>query len=116
VRVDVPSTYSQQFGDKQRGGFIDIVQPVLKRKMLGWENAVFNVAVRLDYVDWNKGNFSVTGDNMYDHIYALVPAISFRPTSQTVIRLNYRYQKQTDLLGNPPTTTAGYQFGFSTYF
>jgi hypothetical protein len=32
ILVDVPSTYTQQFGNKQHGAFIDIVQPVLKRK------------------------------------------------------------------------------------
>ncbi|MCB0769610.1 MAG: hypothetical protein KDC00_04300 [Flavobacteriales bacterium] len=47
---------------------------------------------------------------------AVVPAISFRPAAETVIRLNYRFQRQYDLLGNPPSTTAGFQFGVSSYF
>lgn len=29
VFVDVPNTYTQQFGDRQYGGFMDIVQPIL---------------------------------------------------------------------------------------
>ncbi len=62
IRVDVPGTYSQQFGDKQRGGFIDIVQPLLKRKMLDWDNATLNIACRLEYVDWNVGTFNETGE------------------------------------------------------
>ena len=32
--IDVPGTYSQQFGSKQQGGFMDIVQPVLKENYL----------------------------------------------------------------------------------
>ncbi len=116
VFVDVPATYSQQFGNKQRGGFVDIVQPVLKREMLGWSNAVVNVACRLEYLDWNVENFRETGDNIADDLWSIMSAISFRPTAQTVIRLNYRYQKQRDLLGNPPVTTSGFIFGISTYF
>jgi hypothetical protein len=116
VKVDVPETYTEQFGKKQQGGFIDLVQPVVKRKMLGFENAVLNAAVRLEYVDWNKGNFKSTGGNIAEHIFSVVPAISWRPTSQTVIRFNYRYNWQKDILGNPPSKLAGFQFGFSSYF
>lgn len=114
--IDVPETYTQQFGSKQQGGFIDIVQPVIKRKVLGWENSTFNVALRAEYADFNVGRFKETGDNISDHVVAIVPGISFRPSQQTVIRFNYRYHWQTDLLGNPASRTAGFQFGFSTYF
>lgn len=116
VKVDVPGTYSEQFGRKQQGGFIDIIQPVLKRPMFGFENAVLNAGVRLEYVDWNKGKFKTTGDNISDDVFSIVPAISWRPTSQTVIRFNYRYNWQKDILGNPPAKLAGFQFGISTYF
>ena len=30
VNVNVPDTYTEQFGEKQQGGYIDLVQPVLK--------------------------------------------------------------------------------------
>lgn len=116
VRVNLPDGYTQQFGNRQRGGFIDLVQPVLKRPMLGFENAVLNVSLRLEYVDWNKGKFVQTGDNIYDETWALVPAISFRPSGQTVFRFNYRIQRHRDLLGNPPSRMAALQFGLATYF
>jgi hypothetical protein len=116
VNVDVPETYTEQFGRKQQGGYVDIVQPVLKRSMFGFEKAVLNAALRLEYVDWNKGNFISTGSNIADDVFAIVPAISWRPIPQTVIRLNYRYNWQRDILGNPPSRLAGFQFGFSTYF
>ena len=116
VRVDIPDTYSEQFGRKQQGGFVDLVQPVLKRPMLGFEDAVLNAALRLEYVDWNNGTFKATGDNIGDHVYSIVPAISWRPTSQTVLRVNYRYNWQTDLLCNPPSKLAGFQVGLATYF
>lgn len=116
VQVDIPDTYTEQFGRKQNGGFIDLVQPVVKRPVFGFEHAVLNVALRLEYVDWNKGKFKSTGGNISDEVFAIVPAISWRPTAQTVIRLNYRHNWQKDILGNPPAKLAGFQFGFSSYF
>ncbi len=116
VKVDVPDTYSEQFGRKQQGGFIDFIQPVWRRPMLGFEKAVLNAGLRVEYVDWNKGKFKSTGENIADEVFSIVPAISWRPTSQTVIRLNYRYNWQKDILGNPPAKLAGFQFGVSTYF
>jgi hypothetical protein len=116
ISVDVPDTYSQQYGDKQQGFFLDIVQPIVKRKVLDWENASLNLAARLDYVDWNKGTFNETGTSIGDQLWAITPAISFRPSTQTVFRLNYRYQWKIDLIGNPPSLGASWLFGFSTYF
>ena len=116
VNVDVPETYTEQFGKKQQGGFIDFVQPVFKKPVFGFEKSVINAALRFEYVDWNKGNFKSTGDNISDEVFSIVPAISWRPTAQTVIRLNYRYNWQKDILGNPPAKLAGIQFGVSTYF
>jgi hypothetical protein len=116
IFVQVPETYTQQYGTKQQGGFMDIVQPVLTRKMLGWENATLNLACRFEYVDWNKGTFKETGGNIADDTWSMMPAISFRPSPLTVLRLNYRFQKQRDIIGNPPSTTSGLIFGVATYF
>ncbi len=116
IKVNVPATFTQQFGNKQQGGFIDIVQPVLKKKMFGWDKATVNIACRFEYVDWNKGKFTSTGGNIAEDLWSIMPAISFRPTAQTVLRLNYRHQQQKDILGNPPAKTGGFIFGVSTYF
>lgn len=116
VMVDVPETYTQQFGNRQQGGFLDIVQPVFRTPVFGFEKSVINLACRLEYVDWNKGAFNETGGNIADHFMSVVPAVSWRPNAQTVIRLNYRYNWTTDLLGNPPSRTGGLQLGISSYF
>ena len=116
VKVDVPDTYTEQFGERQQGGFVDFVQPVIKKTILGFEKSVINAALRLEYVDWNKGKFKSTGGNIADEVFSIVPAVSWRPTAQTVLRLNYRYNWQKDILGNPPSRLAGFQFGVSTYF
>lgn len=116
VFVEVPDTYTQQYGSKQFGEYIDIIGTVLQRKILGWENAKLNMGVRFEYVDYNKGKFKETGGNISDDVWAIVPSIAFRPVGTTVLRFNYRFEQQTDLLGNPPTNTGVIQFGFSTYF
>jgi hypothetical protein len=64
----------------------------------------------------NHINITETTRNISKNIWAIVPAISFRPTAQTVIRANYRYMQQTDLLGNPPALISGVQLGVSSYF
>jgi len=116
VKLDTPDTFTQQFGNKQHGGFIDIVQPILQKKVLGWDKAVINLACRFEYVDWNVGTFRETDGNIAEDIWSIMPALSFRPTQQTVLRLNYRYSGQRDLLGNPSSKTSGFILGISTYF
>ncbi|MBL7718948.1 MAG: hypothetical protein JNL72_08940 [Flavipsychrobacter sp.] len=116
VYVDVPATYTQQYANKQRGGFADIVQPLYTGNLFGFNKSVINAAFRFEYVDYNVGRFNETGDNISDHYYAIVPAVSWRPSPQTVLRLNYRYSWRSDLLGNPLSKTAGIQVGFSSYF
>ncbi|RYE01402.1 MAG: hypothetical protein EOP50_02065 [Sphingobacteriales bacterium] len=116
VTVDLPDAFTEQFARKQQGGFLDLVHPMLQRRMFGFENAVLNAALRLEYVDWNRGHFKATGGPISDHVYGIVPALSWRPSPETVLRFNYRYQWQHDLLGNPPSRLGGFQFGFATYF
>jgi len=114
--VDVPETYTQQYGNKQAGGFVDVVQPVMRGNILGFTGSVVNAVFRFEYVDWNIGKFKETGGNIGDDVISIMPGLSWRPFAQTVFRLNYRYKWQTDILGNPPAKTAGFQFGFSSYF
>ena len=116
AKIEVPDTYSQQFGSKQQGGFLDIIQPIIKKSMFGWGQAVLNLALRLEYTDYNVESFNETGGNIFDHRKSIVPAISFRPSSETVFRFNYRMDRERDILGNPSIKTVGYQFGFSSYF
>src|SRR5690606_2731771 len=116
VFVDVPQTYTQQYGTQQFGGYVDIIATILKRNMLGWENAKLNLGVRLEYADYNQGKFTQTNQNIGDHLWAIVPTIAFRPAGTTVIRFNYRYPQHTDFIGNTPSQTDVIQFGISSYF
>ncbi len=116
VMVDVPTTFTQQYGSRQRGGFLDIVQPLEQGRLFGFDQAVLNAACRFELVDWNVGAFHETGGRIGDEVWAITPGLSFRPSPETVIRLNYRHMRQRDVLGNPPAITGGFQFGVAGYF
>jgi hypothetical protein len=116
VALDVPTTYIQTYGNAQMGAFVDIVGTVLQQSIFGWEDARVNLALRLEYADYNQEKFKETGGDIGDHLFSIVPGLSFRPTPKSVFRINYRYQEKTDFLGNLPAKTGAIQFGFGTYF
>jgi len=120
IFVNIPPDYSPQYASRQYGGFIDIVQPIIRGKILDWDNATINIAVRGEYVDWNAQNFAATGQREYNDVKSIMPAISFRPTPQTVLRLNYRFETTRDITGNTIGAalgpTRGLSFGIATYF
>ena len=115
-KIDVPENISEIFGNKQWGTFIDIIYPVYRGSVLMFNNAIFNTVFRFEYVDFNTGTFIVTGQNIGDEITALVFGFSFRPVGNTVIKANYRRHWTVDAIGNPTINTAGFQFGFASYF
>lgn len=120
VFVELPPDYTQEYSNRQLGGFVDVVQPIVRGNIFGWRNASLNLAVRGEYVDWNLGRFTSTGTRMYNDLWSVMPGISFRPTPQTVLRFNYRREEFRDITGDRIGATigptAGLSFGISTYF
>lgn len=116
VRVGVPDDLAEVFGDRQVGAHLDAVMPVWRPRVVGLRNAVVNAALRLEYVDYNVGRFTSTGGPIRDDVRAIVPGLSFRPTSGTVFKANYRREWSRDLVGNPTVRRGGWQVGFATYF
>jgi hypothetical protein len=120
VFVQLPPDYTPEYSRKQFGGYIDVVQPVVRGNIFGFNNALLNIAVRGEYVEWNVGKFTSTGNRMFNNLWSIMAAISFRTSSLTVLRLNYRHQIQKDITGNiigaTIGPTAGFSFGISTYF
>ena len=113
--IDVPAGMSELFGSRQWGVHLDVVAPVWRPWVTGYEDAVVALGLRLERVDYNRGTFSSTGQPIRDDVTAVVPGISFRPTPGTVFRANYRYHWTRDFVGNPTIRTAGFQLGFATY-
>ncbi|MCH7565577.1 MAG: hypothetical protein IH968_17330 [Gemmatimonadetes bacterium] len=117
ANIDVPASLTELFGDRQWGGHIDVTVPIWRPQMGGYSRpSALELGLRLERIDMNVGTFSTTGSNIFDETTALVPSISFRPTSDTVFSFNYRREWHRDMQGNPTAVTAGYQFGFATYF
>lgn len=116
VRTDVPASLQPAYATRQSGGFLDIVQPIYKGKIFRYAQSELRLSARLEYVDFNVGQFSETGQQRGDDFKALVLGFSWRPVGQTVLRANYRFERQTDLLGNDPSKTGGVQIGLATYF
>lgn len=114
--IDIPETYSKQYGNQQEGFYLDIIANIYKDKVLSWDNAKLSIGVRVEYVDYNIGKFIETNTEIGDEIWAIVPTISFRPVSTTVVRFNYRYQSQVDFLYNPASKSGVIQLGISSYF
>lgn len=114
--VDVPADLSENFGDEQWGGYVDIVAPLWRPEMRGYPDAVVNGALRLERVDYNVGTFASTGRSIQDDVSAVILGLSFRPTPGTVFRANYRYHWIQDFAGNPTGNAAGFQVGFASYF
>jgi hypothetical protein len=114
--IDVPEGLTELFGGKQWGGHLDVVVPVWRPRLLGYDGATLALGLRVEHVDYNVGTFASTGASIGDEVTALVPGLAFRPTPGTVFRANYRYHWTRDFVGNDPARTAGFQLGFATYF
>ena len=116
ARVDVPDGLAELFGDRQWGGHLDLLLPLWRPTLPGYDGAVLSVDLRLEQVDFNMGTFSSTGGPIGDEVRAIVPGLSFRSGPETVFRVNYRYEWSTDFVGNEPARRAGWQLGLATYF
>lgn len=116
IKADIPTDLGQNFGDTQWGLHTDLIYPLWKGTLFRWQNMTLNAAFRFEFLDYNIGDFEETGSNISDHLIAIMPGIGLRFSPNTLLRMNYRYQWDTDLLGNPPAKTAGFQFGFASYF
>src|SRR5699024_8918258 len=116
ANIDLDDDLKGRCGGKQWGGYMDIVMPVWKLPVFSYDG-VLNANHRLEYVDFNMGNFSTTGGTIYDDTKAIVPGLSFRPTEGTVFRLNYIRRWHRNYVGNDiEGQPGGIQFGFATYF
>lgn len=116
VKVDVAEDLEEVMAERQWGVYLDAVLPVWRPRIRGLTDPVVSLGVRLERVDFNRGEFTSTGGKIFDEINAVTAGASFRPAPGTVFRLNYRFESSRDLLGNPASKTGGIQAGFATYF
>lgn len=111
-----PSGVGPEIGRRQVGGHLDAIAHVWRPDLIEGVDSVLNLNLRSEFVDYNTGSLDETGESIGDEIYAVVPGISFRPVSETVIRANYRREWHVDLQNNAPVDRGVFQFGVATYF
>ncbi len=116
VWVQVPESLETLFGTEQWGMHVDVVAPVWKFGLLGFDDSKLEVGLRVEYVDFHMGTLGESGDSAGSEETAIVGAIALRPGTETVFRLNYGYNWTTDLVGNEAVAGAKVQLGFATYF
>lgn len=116
VDIEIPASVSEVYGERQYGGFIDLIYPVMNRRVLKFDNAVLNTSVRLERIDYNVGTFTITDSNIGDEVSAIAVGIGLRPVPGTILRFNYRYHWIQDNLGNPTIRLGGFQVGVASYF
>lgn len=120
VMVEVPITQATEFGSRQAGFFTDLVQPLVRQPILGWEKAALFAALRAEWVNYYAGALRqyADGDPTSAGLesWSLSAALSFRPTPTSVMRLCLVRRAETDLFKNLPTPTAAVQWGVSSYF
>ncbi len=116
VSINVPSVLGPAFGNRQWGFHTDLIYPLRSGKLWQWERTTLNANVRLEFVDYNVGEFIETGANRFDEVWSVVPGFSLRFGTNTALKANFRYRWERDVLGNPTIKTVGFQFGFASYF
>lgn len=114
--IDVPEDLRELFGERQLGWHLDATVPVWEPTWRGFPDAALSADVRVEYVDFNHGEFEGTGRRIGDEIGAVVFGLSLRPVNGTVFKVNYRRQQQKDLVNNAAIKTGAFQVGFATYF
>lgn len=116
ANITIPDGLAELFGSRQWGAYLDAIMVAWRPQLRGYPEAEMRVGFRIEHIDYNKGTFASTGLDIRDDVIAWVPMASFRPTSGTVLRVNYRRHWSRDFVGNPTTGLGGLQIGLATYF
>lgn len=116
VWVQVPESLETLFGTEQWGMHVDVVAPVWKFGLLGFDNSKLEAGLRFEHVDFHQGTLGKSGDSAGSEETAIVGALALRPGTETVFRLNYGLGWSKDLVGNESVVGAKIQLGFATYF
>lgn len=116
ANVELSPSLGELQASRQAGGFLDVVAPVFRPRFRSLKDAVVNAAIRLEYIDLNRGQFESTGQRIFDETKAISAGLSFRPATGTVFRANYVRQHYRDAFGNGTVKTGGFRVGVATYF
>ncbi len=114
--IDVPASLRSTFGNRQVGTHTDIIAPVWRFAMLGYDATQIEVGARIEYVDYNVGDLPATETSAAQDITRLTASVAWRWSASTVLRANYGYAWERDLVRSATARTGTGRLGFATYF
>jgi protein-S-isoprenylcysteine O-methyltransferase Ste14 len=106
--LDVPPGLVGIYASRQRGLYVQAVRPFLRGFVATMPSSYFAAGVRLDMVDFDA---DLPGDSRRRVSFGL----NFRPTQDTVLKLDYVRGRSRDRFNNP-SDEAGVLFSVATYF
>jgi hypothetical protein len=109
ARVDLPSgLLGSIYAGRQQGVYLQASQGFFRDAMPNMEGSYFEGVLRYDLVDFDS-------DLKGDFLRRLTLGLNFRPTQDSVIKLNYLYNWRRDR-SNVQALGAGILFSVATYF
>ena len=108
VDIDVPTTLTPLFAGSQRGLYIEAMHDFGRQWVTTMPQSFFSVGLRFDVIDLDS---DLPGDNTRQ----VTVGINFRPTTDTVLKLDYVRGTSRDRFNNP-SDHGGFLFSMATYF
>lgn len=106
--LDVPPDLAASFASSQRGVYVELLRDFGSGWIATMPRSFFTAGVRLDAVDFDA---DVEGDGTKQ----ITLGLNFRPTRDTVFKLDYVRGRSFDAFNNP-ADHAGVLFSVATYF
>jgi hypothetical protein len=108
ARVDIPEPLAEVFARRQQGVYAQVNGHFGKGLFPALPHSIFTATLRYDHVDFDL-------DTKGDAQQKFTVGLNFRPTEDTVFKLNYVHSRTTDPV---PITVPGAAilFGVATYF
>ena len=114
--IEVPASLLSTFGNRQWGTHTDVIAPLWRFAALGYDATQIEVGARVEYVDYNVGDLPATGTSAAQDITRLTASLAWRWSASTVLRANYGYAWERDLVRSATARTGTGRLGFATYF
>jgi hypothetical protein len=107
VRADIEKTVYANAAEKQFGGYSQVNYHILHDALL--KGSVITLVVRGDWVDYDT-------DSSGDAEEGYTVGFNFRPTEETVFKVDYNLTQKTPLQGEKEDALGRFFFSFATYF
>ena len=106
--IDLPPGLAGAYQSTQRGLFVELLRDFGRGWVTTMSESYFSVGARVDVVDFDS-------DGTGESVKQVTAGVNFRPTEDTVLKLNYLRGQSFDPFDNL-SDHAGIQFSVATYF